>query len=304
MQPQGNNIVRAAKHPYGTYGDGNQGAVVYDGSTTILGVVPASNVYQLTADIEVTNMTVNAGITIKCAGFVPRVQGRLWNKGTITSLQNDAVGGTQGAAIAAAGSLATAGAAGGAGVSSTGAGNNGTGSGSNNISGSASGAGGTAGGANTGGTGNNTVAPTAARGKWRNLQYVNRGKLNDGTAGNGSGGGGSGGCNIGAGTATSGGGGSGAIPLHIFCRYLQNDGTIHTKGGAGGNAVATGNGKAGGGGGGASAPIHIVTDAVITLGSVLPNGGLAGTGIGGGADGNPGTNSYYMIFTPTRVLNG
>lgn len=302
---QQSNIIRNLTHPNSIYGDGNQGAVVFDGSSTVLGLVPSGNVYTLTADVETLDFTVNSGVTIKLAGFVPRINGVFWNKGTVTGLQNDGSGSTAGAAISAVGSLGTTAAAGGAGRNTTGVGNNGTGAGSSNISGSASGKGGDADGVNTGGTGNNTVAPTAVLGKWRNLAYMIRGRLSNGTtAGNGSGGGGGGGCNVGTGTATSGGGGSGSIPVHIFCKYLKNEGTIHSNGGRGGNATATGNGKAGGGGGGAAGPVHIVTDAVIALGTITATGGVGGTGIGGGASGSNGTNSYYDIYLPQRTITG
>lgn len=298
------HIIRSPKHPFGTFSDGNQGSVVFDGSSTVLGLVPSGNVYTLTADIEVQNMTVNSGITVLCNGFVPRVNGVLKNLGRMTGRYNDANGSTPGAAISATGSLQAAAAAGGAGRSTTGTGNNGTGSGSRNITGAAGGSGGNADGVNVGGSGNNTVAATAAQGKVRNFGFLTRGRLADGLSGNGSGGGGAGGCNVGTGTATSGGGGSSAIPVQIFCRYLDNQGTIDANGGNGGNASATGNGKAGGGGGGAAGCVFIVTDAVINLGTIQANGGIGGNGVGGAGNGSNGTNSFYNIFLPNGVITG
>lgn len=307
MNRQGPHIIRGPKHPYGVYSDGNQGAVVYDGSATILGVAPAANVYILTADTEVTDMTINAGVTVKCDGYVPRVNGVLWVKSTgrLTSNQNDASGITAGASLSNRGSTVQTSAAGGAGRSTTGVGNNGTGSGSRNITGARSGNGGASGTGQAGGAGNNTVAPTASLGKWRNWSYVTRQRLTDGTGGNGSGGGGGGGCDVGTGTANSGAGGSAALNLYIFCRYLRNEGTIDANGGAGSNASATGNGAAGGGGGGAPGAVFIVTDAIIAKGTIQANAGTNGTGIGGGASGGGlATSSFFVIMTPNGTVIG
>ena len=42
-------------------GTGVDGALVYDGTTTILGMAPTTLAYTLTRDISATNITVNAG---------------------------------------------------------------------------------------------------------------------------------------------------------------------------------------------------------------------------------------------------
>lgn len=302
----GGNISRIGRHPIGVFGDGNQGSVTYDGSTTILGVAPTGGVYVLTADIEVQNMTINSGVTVKCDGYIPRANGTLHVKsgGRLTSNQNDASGMTAGAVLSARGSTGQTAAAGGAGRNTTGAGTNGTGAGSRNISGSRSGAGGDAGGLNLGGNGNNTVAPTGGLGRWRNYSFVMRQRLTDNTAGNGSGGGGSGGANVGTGTAQSGGGGSGALNLYVFCRYLRNEGTIDANGGAGANAVCTGNGVAGGGGGGAAGAVFIVTDAVIAQGTIQAHVGTAGVGVGSSNENANAINSFYNIYLPDSIITG
>lgn len=303
MQQQ-QNIVRVDRHPNGFYGDGNQGNVDFDGVATVLGLVPAGNVYTMTADIEVGNMIIRPGVTVKANGFIPRINGILSGSGTLTSNKNNASGITAGAAIAATGTLQCSSAAGAGGRNTTGVGNAGPGAGARNISSSTSMAGGNADGVNVGGVGNTTVAPTAIQGKWRNLAFALKGRLMDNTSGNGGGGGGSGGANVGAGTAISGGGGSGAIPLVVFARYISMAGTIEANGGNGGNASGTGDGKAGGGGGGAAGPVIIVTDGIIRMPTIQTNVGQAGTGFGGGATPTGGVKSFYLIFTPNKVTIG
>lgn len=306
MRGTQSHITRGPKHPQGVYGDANQGNVVFDGASTVLGVVPAGSVYILTNDIEVGDMTIEANVVVKCDGYIPRVNGTLWVKSTarLTSNQNDASGMTAGASLSARGSTGATAAAGGAGRNTTGAGNNGTGAGARNITGSRSGNGG-GGGGQPGGAGNNTVAPAANLGKWRNWSFVMRQRMTDNTSANGSGGGGGGGCNVGTGTAQSGAGGSAALPLYVFCKYLRNEGTIDANGGAGSNASATGDGAAGGGGGGAAGCVFIVTDSIVSLGTIQANAGTNGTGAGGGASGGVGaSNSFYVIFLPNGVIIG
>ena len=50
----GSNLVNLASN--GWFGDGSDGALVFDGSTTILGMVPSANVYTLTRNIFATNL--------------------------------------------------------------------------------------------------------------------------------------------------------------------------------------------------------------------------------------------------------
>lgn len=289
----------------GMYGDASSGNVVFDGAATILGLAPVANVYTLVTNINVGNMTVNSGVTIKCAGFILQVAGVLDNAGTIQTNGVDGSGSTAGIAIAATGTLQTVSGAGGAGRNTAGAGSNASGSGGRNVAGSQGGAGGTSGGPNAGGSGNSSAAPTAIQGNIRSLAMILRGRLFDNTSFNGSGGGGGGGSTPNAGTATSGGGGSGAAMMIIFCRALKNTGTISCNGGRGADAVVTVDGVAGGGGGGAGGAIAIVTEQVISIGTITCTGGSAGASAGTGA-GNAasGTNGVALIFTPdgTTIL--
>lgn len=67
------------------FGTGADGAVAFDGSTTILGLVPAGNIYTMTRDIHCTNITINNGVTIKPAGYRIYATGTLTNNGTISN---------------------------------------------------------------------------------------------------------------------------------------------------------------------------------------------------------------------------
>ena len=51
------------------YGSGADGSVTLDGSTTVLGMIPASNVYSMVADLYLFNLTINANIHLKPNGY-------------------------------------------------------------------------------------------------------------------------------------------------------------------------------------------------------------------------------------------
>lgn len=55
--------------PEPIYGTGNDGSVTFDGSSTVLSLVPSSSVYTLTKDIFCQNMTVSDSVTIKPNGY-------------------------------------------------------------------------------------------------------------------------------------------------------------------------------------------------------------------------------------------
>lgn len=67
------------------FGTGADGAVTFDGSTTILGLVPSGNIYTMTRDIHCTNITINNGVTIYPAGYRIYATGTLTNDGTISN---------------------------------------------------------------------------------------------------------------------------------------------------------------------------------------------------------------------------
>lgn len=85
--------------------DGSDGTVIFDGSTTILGMVPAGNVYTMTRDINTVDMTVNTGISVNPAWYAIYSTGTLTLSGTAKIIRNgnngtNAVNSTSGGAWA------------------------------------------------------------------------------------------------------------------------------------------------------------------------------------------------------------
>jgi hypothetical protein len=80
------------------YGDGTDGAVTFDGTTTILGFVPSSSIYTLTRDIFCTTITVNSGVTVKTGSFRLFANSAVVCNGTIENLGNDGANGSVGGA--------------------------------------------------------------------------------------------------------------------------------------------------------------------------------------------------------------
>ena len=286
-----------------SFGDGSDGAVTFDGSTTILGMVPSSSIYTMTRDIYLTNGTVNAGVTVKTAGF------RIFATGTFTVAATGVVscngnaggdgsagtGGTAGATTNASGALG-AGSAGGAGAS----GNNAGSAGTNHAAGFPGGTG--VGGAG-GGDGTHTAAAAgtwaalaAVKGGARSLFSLTTGMIfgsqTSSTASlvslimGGSGGGGGAGDDADAGGG-GGGGGGGVLVLVSFA--VVNNGTISANGGDGGDGVSAAH-NAGGGGGGGGGVVIVVSRVSSGSGTFTASGGAAGAKAGAsGVAGSAGT---------------
>jgi hypothetical protein len=243
----------------GVYGDGSDGYVVFDGTTTVLGLVPSVSVYTMTRDIQCAGIVVATGVQVVGAGFTVRCNGTTTLAGTGNINNNGnagTLGGAGGAAVAAA--ALGGGTAGGAGSATNGA--NGAAGPSSAIGGSG-GAGG-AGGTGTAGAAATATAPAAARGSFRTLDVANNNGIL--TGGNtqvilsgGAGGGGGGG----DGTNSGGGGGSGAGVLVVCSKTIVGTGSITCTGGAGGAGAATGN--TGGGGGGGGGGLYVVSRSVL-----------------------------------------
>src|SRR5262245_13994927 len=53
----------------GFFGAGTDGGVVFDGSSTVLGIAPSSGIYTLTRSIFPSSMIVQAGVTVRAAGY-------------------------------------------------------------------------------------------------------------------------------------------------------------------------------------------------------------------------------------------
>ncbi len=296
--------------PGGVFGSGVQGAVTFNGSSTILGLVPSGNVYTLTSDIMVDDMTVNNSVTIRTAGFRIFVKDTLNHNGLIHNNGNAAASNVAGAATHASGfySPGTAGANGGAtngsnagasgqvpvpewsGLAAT---SHGTGAGSNGPVGGTGqgGGGGGAGASNTGGNGGALTASTATLGAgWPNALLKGAGDNSTSKWTFGSGGGG------GAGDGgTGGGGGGGAGIVSVCARYITGSGSITATGGAG--AAGTAGNAAGGGGGGGGIALVIYGNRTGTL-TITAGGGSGGAGSGtGGAGGAGGAGTVILINT-------
>lgn len=271
-----------------TAGDGSDGNVTFDGSSVILGITPAANVYTLARDIYPANMTVNSGVSIKTVGFCIFVQDTLMNAGTIHfngnaggngALSALALGGTS---FSSQGTLGISGGGGGQGRLTAGTGSQGTGSGGNNVAGAAGAAGGSAG-ANAGGTGNSSSSPAATAGSIRDFGFPMRRRLAGNVAPSCGGGGGAGAGTVTTGNISTGAGGGAGGGVLIICWKLNNTGTISANGGNGGNGYADGDGVASGGGSGAPGWVYIAAASVTSSGTIQSISGTPGTGAGIGA---------------------
>jgi hypothetical protein len=289
------------------FGDGSDGAVTFDGSATVLGLVPSGGVYTLTSDIFLADgSSITNAATIKGGGFVIYCNGLLTHDGVAHADGNAASGATAGAGLggASTGTLWNNGSgAGAAGRSTTGSGSNAGG-----VTNCPLGAGGNGGGDGThsGGNGATATAPSATLGSHKSLmwsllncRYITAAASASLQAPGLGPGGGSGACDIsGGGTATSGGGGGGAAILAIRARRLAGSGTIRANGGRGGDAVQSGAGKAGGGGGGSGGFVDIITTSTSVSVTTQANGGSGGSGAGtGGASGTSGSAGIIMVRT-------
>lgn len=80
------------------FGTGTDGDATLDGSSTVLGMVPASNVYSMTSDLYFNNLTINAGVRLSPNGY------RIFVKNILTLNNNSIIGFTTG--YSTAGSIA------------------------------------------------------------------------------------------------------------------------------------------------------------------------------------------------------
>lgn len=278
----------------GVYGDGSDGAVVFDGTSTVLGLVPSSSTYTLTRDIFTASCVVDSGVSIRTQGYRVFCTGTLTNNGTI--------------GYYLPGANSSSGIAGGTGLtfSSKGApgGNGGTGAGAAGQSagsgfGGAGGAGGSgSGGANAGGAGGTVTAPSPSYGSWRALPTA----LNGFYASSGSatgvfslgGGGGAGG---GDGTNKGGGGGGSGGPVPVYAKTIAGAGVLEAVGGNGSVGLGGNSGAGGGGGGG----LVLVISASVVAGAVPGQtinvaGGSGGEGSGTGANGADGSAGLSILI--------
>jgi len=275
-----------------TYGsDLSDGSPDFNGTATVLGIIPSSSTYTLNQNVIADTMTIRTGIRVIAAGYVIYAKKLTIEAGGFLSANgNNASSSTAGAAFTNTGYLGWSAGAGGNGITRTTAGATSGNAGAGSGGSSAGGTGGSGGavGATAGGAGSTTSMLAANQFKlWRTeFPSVTGWKLPPTGTGTGmtlvNGGGGGGGGSVsyasGTGNAISGGGGGAAGVIGIKVGELNNLGTIEAVGGSGANgtvavtAVAT----ASGGGGGSGGVIHAVVDTVTSLGTFSVAGGGSG----------------------------
>lgn len=275
--------------------DGSDGPLVFDGTSTVLGMVPVSGVYTLTRNIRPTTLSVSTGVTIKTAGYGVFCSKPIALIGTavISADGAAAVGATQGAGTSAAFLPGTI--AGGAGGSAS-YGGPGSGQPSTRAPGTDTtttflgGTGGRCGFGTPGGlgAGGGTVSLQGGFSDIRVLPSALSGRAQDTNqwaCGSGGGGG------RGGATQAAGAGGAGGGYCLVTAPSFSGTGTVSAKGGNGGAGVSGSDGGGGGGGGGG-----VVV--VVTGDGTLPTISVAG-GTGGAAGGTPanagGTNDGGVV---------
>jgi hypothetical protein len=312
--------------PYmGLFGDGSDGALVFDGTTTILGSVPSSGRYLVAKDVNGTNVTINSGVIVvlsasdnEATNGSSTTAHRLFATGTLTvngRITNNGSNGTVGSATSRAGGspniLNTAPSAGGGGQATLGTsgspvsahvwatvapatGGTATNPGANG-GGPYAGGGGGGGGTGAGGTGGGITVLAIGSGSSRDFRAFTT-NSSVGAAANsigidygGTGGGGGGG----DGTHFGGSGGGGGGYEGILAFTIAGSGTIEAKGGNGGAGAAVGNNGGGGGGGGGTV---VIAYAVGTPPTCVVTGGTGGAGVGTGRAGGNGIDGKVFLL--------
>jgi hypothetical protein len=280
---------------FGVYGDGSDGAVVLDGTTTPSGFGKSGTTYWLVRDVFLSSLTIAPGYTLQLAGGSNPAY-RLTCSGTvnvgtgsfITTFVNTASSGATGGSNLSTGTLRP-GASGPSGA--TGAGAAGT-----NVNGQSGGFAGR-GGANGAGqaAGSNGISSLPAGYSLpRALPAASLVAAMGPNITNGIDyfpGGASGSAGSGDGTNAGGAGGPGGNPLYVAAQNIVNNGTIQAVGGTGGNAAG---GNAGGGGGGQGGPIVLIYGTYSGSGTILSKGGNGGLGAGTGSNGATGGAGFVV----------
>ncbi len=277
------------------YGDGSDGTVTFDGTTTVLGLVPSANAYTLTRDIFLKSGTINNGVTINTAGFRIFDAGTFTNNGTVQNnggAGGNATTGTVGSAgaVAPRGTLGMSSAAGTSWPGKAGV-SNAVGLTATGGASSYGGGGGNGGSAtNAGGSGATVIPPAASTGSVHSLPAALGVALGFGTATGfvGGTGGGSGGSD--SANAYSGGSGAGGGIVGLYAKTIAGTGTIQANGGNGGNSNGTA-GNAGGSAGGGGGLVIVISTSVSggavtgqTIQALAGSGGAPfGTGNAAGA---------------------
>lgn len=295
------------------YGDGSDGALHFDGSTTILGIVPSGNVYTLTKNVFASSITLDSGVTIKTSQYVICCSGTFTFNGVLNDDGTNASGTTGGASLggilqqqtfggfgttAANGNFTTGGGVGG--VFGGGSGGSGGSAGVAGQPGATQSI--SAGGALLARTGEfwalTVLLSNTTTGFYSNIDSAFSQPNRNGTW---TGGGGGNGCGDGASNSGAGGGAGGIILVRAKTLAVGAAASVSAKGGNGSNS-AGGNacGGAGGGGGVGMFQCGTYSGTALTTAGGSPNvvltGGTHGTGTGtGGNGGDGGTGTLWLM---------
>jgi len=273
------------------FGDGSDGAVVFDGVATgasmglgALATGPSGGAYRLVRDLFATTVGVATGIELQTAGFRVFATDQFTATGLARVTSNGMTGATGNGASGGLGGLpAPAGTVGGGATGGRGSNIGGTPA----TGGTATGYGGAGGGGGSETNGGVVTAPPANAGSPRGPIG---GQFFGSIAGAGlaapywyQAGGGGGGGDAGASTGVGGGGGGGGGVLAISARnlYCATSINLQTRGGAGGAGSALGPNSGGGGGGGG---LVLLAYGAKSAGASFPAveccpGGIGGAGI-------------------------
>lgn len=312
------------------FGNGADGAIVFDGVATItlrtdrvsnssatsggMSLAPVASVYTLEGDLFCTDVTIAVGVEVRTAGFAIFCTGTFTNNGTygekgVTGTASGGVGGGAGGSRAAQTermfSFGSSGGAGGSVAVPTGvAGTSVTGgpiyqasptlaNGSKLAGGTMQGGCGGDNDAGTGGAGSggNTGAPQSNNFYELIAVFLGRSHISTSVLRCGAASGGGGG--RGGAVGGGGGGGEGSPNVGIFARSIVGAGTIRAQGGDGG----AGNSDGGGGGGGGGGAVVIVTASAFPLPvTVSVTGGVGGdAGANQGKSGGTGLVFEYQL---------
>lgn len=307
----------------GLLGDGSDGALHFDGVSSVTGFSRAGSVYTQTRPVFASSITIDSGVTLVLPGGQVFCTGNTSNAGTV---QADGAAGANSTGTSGAGGAGATGvcyvangASGGNGGNSGGAPGatggavrmpqgtvigtvaGGTGIGASGGIGQGA-AGGGSGGSNGGAGGTTSASATGLQICLAN--YIQAMTLRQPDAQNMAWGSGGGGGRGGSGANGGGGGGGASATGFVWSsKSYSGAGAWTAKGGAGGNgSAATSVGTGGGGGGGGSG--GIVVFAVVNGTAPTPivtggAGGAGGSGNGGGAAGSAGGtggSGQFVIF--------
>lgn len=275
------------------YGDGLDGAFVFDGTNTYAGsnVSKSGNTYTLGRSLAATSISISGPVTVVTSNFALLCQGDLANAGIIHNDGLAATSSTGALAVIVSGPYNTNNAPdGAAGAQTTAPGA------STSVANAIGGAGGNGGSspAGAGGSAGTLTAPTAAQGglvsacmsdAWCRMKNFQNSIYN--TSSGGGGGRGE------AGTA-GGGGGAGATAMFIASKTISGSGTLRCNGGAGAT-IGSGT-NIGGGGGGGGGRIWLITGSPSHSWTIQVSGGAGGAGRGTGSAGSSGSAGYATVY--------